>query len=111
MVIMVLALNIALAVVCLGIAWKLHQFKRWLQRTTRWLIDAERNTDFSLRSAPDYILLGQIGAQYGKRQMTVCGTLQQQFVRWVALLQLLTWIGQRPIQRLPRRFLPNIKRR
>jgi hypothetical protein len=110
MVIMVIALNIALAVLCLGVAWKLHQFKRWLRRTTRWLIDAEQNTDFTLRSAPDYILLGQFGAQYGKRQMTGLGTLQQQFVRWVELIQLLAWMSQRKIQPFPRRFLPKIKR-
>jgi hypothetical protein len=111
MVVMVIALNIALAVLCLGVAWKLHRFKRWLQRTTRWLIDAECNTDLTLRSAPDYILLGQFGAQYGRRQMTGLGMLQQQFVRWTALIQLLAWMSQRQIQPLPRRFLPKIKRR
>jgi hypothetical protein len=111
MVIMVIALNIALAVLCLGVAWKLHQFKRWLQRTTRWLIDAEQDTDFALRSAPDYILLGQFGAQYGKKQMTGLGTIQQQFVRWAALIQMVAWMSQRQTQPFPRRFLPKIKRR
>jgi hypothetical protein len=108
---MVIALNIALAVLCLGVAWKLHQFKRWLQRTTRWLIDAEHNTDFTLQSAPDYILLGQFGAQYGKRQMMGLSTLHQQFVRWAALIQMLQWMSQRQIQPFPRRFLPSRKRR
>jgi hypothetical protein len=109
MVVMVIALNIALAVLCLGVALKLHRFKCWLQRTTRWLIDAEQNTDVALRIAPNYILLGQFGAQYGKRQMTGLGTLQQQFVRLAALIQLLAWMSQRPIQPFPRGFLPKLK--
>jgi hypothetical protein len=55
--------------------------------------------------------LGQFGAQYGKKQMTGLGTLQRQFVRWVALMQMVAWMSQRKIQPFPRRFLPNLKRR
>jgi hypothetical protein len=111
MVVMVIALNIALAGLCLGVAWKLYQFRRSLKRTTRWLRDAEQNTNFTLRSTPNYILLGQFGAQYGRKQMAGLSTLQQQFVRLAALMQLLQWMSQRQIQPIPRRFIPNIKRR
>jgi hypothetical protein len=102
MVIMVITLNIALATLCLGIALKLHRIQRALKRTTRWLTDAERNTDFALHSAPEFILLGQIGAQYSKRQMTGLNALQQQFVRLAALVQLLQWIGQRQLWPIPK---------
>jgi hypothetical protein len=98
MVVMVIAFNIALSILCLGIAWKLHQFKRSLRRTTRWLTRAQHNTNVVLLSAPHQILLGQSGAQYGRRQVAGLTTLQQHIVRLAALLQLLQWICGRPIQ-------------
>jgi hypothetical protein len=104
MVIMVIALNIALATLCLGVAWKLHRFRYSLQRATRWLTQAEQNTELILQSAPNAILLGQFGAQYTRSQITGFGTLQHHFVRIAALLQLLRWISQRPVRPIPKRW-------
>jgi hypothetical protein len=111
MVIMVITLNIALASLCLGIVWKLRRIERSLKRTTRWLTNAERNTDLVLHSAPNYILLGQLGAQYGRKQMTGLGTMQQQIVHLAALLQLIQWMSQRQIRPIPRSLTSSIKRR
>ena len=108
---MVITFNIALAVLCLGVARKLHQIKQSLKRATRWLTEAERNTHIILHSAPSSILLGQFGAQYGKKQLKGLSQLQQQFVRLAALLQLLQWITQRSIRPIPKRLtVPGKKR-
>jgi hypothetical protein len=101
---MVITFNIALAVLCLGVARKLYRFTQSLKCATRWLTKAERNTHIILHSAPNSILLGQFGAQYGKKQLTGLGQLQQQFVRLAALLQLLQWITQGPIRPISKRL-------
>jgi hypothetical protein len=111
MLIMVITFNIALAVLCLGVARKLHQIKQSLKRATCWLTEAERNTHIILHSAPSSILLGQIGAQYGKKQLTGLSQLQQQFVRLAALLQLLQWITQAPLRPIPKRLSIGGKKR
>ncbi|WP_404784013.1 hypothetical protein [Altericista sp. CCNU0014] len=109
MVIAVISFNIALAALCLGIAWKLRQAKRSLRRATRWLVNAERNTSRVLSRAPYHILLGQSGVQYGRGQIAGLGALQQQIARFAALLKLLQWMGRRPLQPIPRRLAPRAK--
>lgn len=111
MLIMVITFNIALAVLCLGVARKLHRMKQSLKRATCWLTQAERNTHIILHSAPSSILLGQIGAQYGKKQLIGLSQLQQQFVRLAALLQLLQWINHGPICPIPKRLSVSGKER
>jgi hypothetical protein len=107
---MVITFNIALAVLCLGVAQKLHRIEQSLKRTTRWLTEAERNANAVLYGAPGSILLGQLGAQYGKKQLTGLRQLQQQFVRLAALLQLLQWITQGSIRPIPKRLSSGKKR-
>lgn len=104
MLIAVISFNIALAALCLGIAWKLRQARRSLRRATRWLTQAERNTDRVLRRAPYYILLGQSGTQYGRSQLAGLSTLQQQIVRFTALLKLLQWMRQPQLRPFPRQL-------
>lgn len=110
MVTMVISLNIALAIFCLGAAWKLYQVRRTLRRVTRWLILAERNTDRVLYRAPYYILLGQSGIKYERGQMVRLGALKQQIVRVSALLKLLQWVRQSQVQPLQGRLTSRTKR-
>ncbi len=109
MLIAVISLNIALAALCLGIAWKLRQAKRALRRATRWLNHAERNTDRVLSRAPYYILLGQWGTHHSRKQITGLSTLQQQITRLAALFKLLQWMRQPQLRSLPGRLTSRAK--
>jgi hypothetical protein len=110
MVTMVITLNIALAILCLVIAWKLHQIKHSLRRATRWLIIAERNTDRFLYEAPYFILLGQSGVKYGRGQMNRLSALPQQMIRLFALLKLFQQVRQHHVRFLQRRLTPRTQR-
>jgi hypothetical protein len=107
----VISLNIALAILCLIAVWKLHQAKRALRRATRWLIDAEQNTDQTLYQAPYSILLTQSGVVQRQRQMAAgLGSMQQQIIRFGALLKLFQWVHQRQTRPTQRRFAAKLKR-
>jgi hypothetical protein len=100
----VISFNISLAILCLIAVWKLHQTKRALRRATRWLIHAEQNTHRILSPAPYYILR-QSSAALRQRQMAEgLWSMQQQIIRFGALLKLLQWIHQRQTQPTQRRF-------
>jgi len=106
----VISFNVALAILCLIVVWKLHQTQRALRRATRWLISAEQNTNQILYPAPYYILLGQSGVAQRQRQVAGLGAMQQQIVRFAALLKLLQWIYQRQSWSTQGRFASRVKR-
>ena len=106
----VISFNIALAILCLIVVWKLHQTKRALRQTTRWLINAEQNTNQVLYSAPYYILLAHSGLAQRQRQVNGLSTMQQQVIRFAALLKLLQWIYQRQAWSTQSRFTSHTKR-
>ena len=106
----VISLNIALAILCLIAVWKLHQSKRALRRATRWLINAEQNTDHILYPAPYYILLALSGVAQRQRQVAGLGTMQQQVTRVAALLKLIQWIYQRQAWSTQGRFASRARR-
>ncbi len=106
----VISLNIVLAILCLIAVWKLHQSKRALRRATRWLIDAEQNTDHILYPAPYYILLAHSGVAQRQRQVAGLGTIQKQLIRFAALLKLIQWIYQRQSWPTKSRFASRAKR-
>jgi hypothetical protein len=110
MVTMVITLNIALAILCLGIAWKLHQIKHSLRRATRWLIIAEHSTDQFLYEAPYSILLGQSGIKYGREKMDDLNALPQQIIRLLAFLKLFQQVRQHQVRFLQRRLTPRTQR-
>lgn len=89
-----ISLNIGLALFCLGVAWKLVQFRRQLQRVTRALTIAERRTDRVLFNAPYYIVKGQTGTEYLHGQLFGLGPLQQRLDRLTAIYSLLR-VGHR----------------
>ncbi len=106
----VISFNIALAILCLIVAWKLHHIKNTLRRATRWLINAEQNTDQILYPAPYYILLGQAGIAQRQRQVAGIRAIQQQVIRFATLLKLLQWIYQRQAESIQGRFVSRAKR-
>jgi uncharacterized membrane protein len=106
----VISLNIVLAILCLIAVWKLHQSKRALRRATRWLIDAEQKTNQILYPAPYYILLAHSGVAQRQRQAAGLGMIQQQFIRFAALLKLIQWIYQRQAWSAQGRFASRVKR-
>ena len=106
----VISLNIVLAIFCLVAVWKLNQSKRALRRATRWLINAEQNTNQILYPAPYYILLAHSGVAQRQRQAAELGTIQQQFLRFAALLKLIQWIYQHQAWSTQSRFASRAKR-
>jgi hypothetical protein len=104
MITIAVSLNIGLALFCLGVAWKLLQFRRKLQRVTKALTLAEQRTDCVLHNAPYYILKGQTGTQYLHKQLFGLGPLQQRLDRLSVLYSLLR-VGQRRWIGRPRRPL------
>jgi hypothetical protein len=90
MVSIVVSLNIGLAFLCLGVAWKLLQIRRKLRQFTKALIIAEQRTDRVLYNAPYYILKGQTGIQsLHNKQLFGLGPLQQRLDRLSAIYNLL----------------------
>jgi hypothetical protein len=89
MVAIVLSLNIGIAFLCLGIAWKLLQFRQKLQRVTHALIIAQRKTDQVLCNAPHYILMGQTGTAHLQKQLLGLGPAQQSLLRWFTMFTLI----------------------
>ena len=106
----VISFNIALAILCLIAVWKLHQIQRALRRATRWLINAEQNTNQVLYPAPYYILLAHSGVAQRQRQAAGLGTMQQQVLRFAALLKLIQWIYQRQAWSIQGRWASRVKR-
>jgi hypothetical protein len=104
MITIAISLNIGLALFCLGVAWKLLQVRRKLQRVTKALTIAEQRTDRVLYNAPYYILKGQTGTQYLHKQLFGLGPLQQRLDRLSAIYSLLR-VGQRRWTGRPRRPL------
>jgi hypothetical protein len=94
MITIAISLNIGLALFCLGVAWKLVQFKYKLQRVTRALTIAEQRTDRVLFNAPYYILKGQTGTESLHGQLFGLGPLQQRLDRLTAIYSLLR-VGHR----------------
>lgn len=107
----VIGFNIALAILCLIAVWKLRQAKRALRRATRWLTNAEQNTEQVLFQAPYYMLLGQSVVVQSHRQVAGFGILQRQVIRFVALLKLMQWIQQRQTWPMKGRLASRTKRR
>lgn len=106
----VISFNIALAILCLIAVWKLHQTQRALRRATRWLISAEQNSNQILYPAPYYVLLGQAGIAQRQRQVAGLGAMQQQVIRFAALLKLTQWIYQRQAWSIQGHFASRAKR-
>ncbi len=104
MFLIAVSLNIGLALFCLGVAWKLVQFRRKLQRVTRALTIAEQRTDRVLHNAPYYILKGQTETQYLYKQLFGLEPLQQRLDRLSAIYSLLR-VGHRRWTGRPRRPL------
>ncbi|HEY9826300.1 MAG TPA: hypothetical protein V6D19_12695 [Stenomitos sp.] len=93
MVSIVVSFNLALACLCLSIAWQLIRLRHCLQQLNRRLSRAEAKCDRILHAAPYYILLGQSGTQQFHRWLTSLPLVRQQAVRLVVLLRVLAQVS------------------
>jgi hypothetical protein len=93
MVEIVLAINISLALSCLGLAVCLLRLRNSLHRIDDALVLAEKKTHRVLSRAPYYILLGKGGTARFRQQMTGLRLVQAQIDRWAAVLSLLRLVG------------------
>jgi hypothetical protein len=85
----VLAINISLALSCLGLAVCLLRLRHSLHQMNDALVLAEKKTHRVLSRAPYYILLGKGGTARFRQQMTGLRLMQTQIDRWAAVLSLL----------------------
>lgn len=93
MVSIVVSFNLALACLCLSIAWQLVRLRHCLQRLNRRLNRAEAKCDRILHAAPYYILLGQSGTQQFHRWLANLPPLRQQTTRLMVLLRVFAQVS------------------
>ena len=85
----VISLNIAIALFCLSVAWRVWRLRRMLAKVADTLLGWEYNTHHTLYAAPKYIFLGQERIAHLRRQHAQLRLRLQQVQQVLALIFLL----------------------
>jgi hypothetical protein len=93
MVATVIAINLSLALACLGLALTLRRVQAALQELSATLAFAEKVTQRTLKQSPQSILVGQDSIKRFRQQIIAIKAMQWQISRWASLLGLFRLFG------------------